>query len=527
MSLAPGPLEQSTAAVVAGNPLPRQAGRVRPASSRESAAPNHAATPWQIGDAPPYVFVEKIRGALRIAALTPEAVNAGLSPGQDLASARALFPELAVIDHDPGADRRWLERIVDSCERFTPIYAVDAPDCVVLDITGVAHLWGGEVALTEAVEAQFARLHIRIGTAASPEAAAALARFATEPGQTTLGTLPIAALRLDDSVEIALRRAGLLTIGDLSGRPTAPLAARFGATTVFTLDRLLGRIDSRLTPRRHAPALVVTRRFAEPIARTETALGVLDELLAEAAAELDRRGRGGRRFAARFYRSDNATFDLAVETGLPSRDPATIARLFRERIDALSDPIDPGFGFDQIRLAVPVLEPLAVEQLALEGGQVAEEELAALVDRLSTRLGRGRVRRLAPRDTHIPEQAAFTFPAHDARKADPWTAPEAGEPPLRPLHLFDPPQPIQVTAAGVPDGPPAVFRWRRSEHAVARHEGPERIASEWWQLRPGTRLTRDYYRVEDVRGRRFWIFRHGLFGSEAEAPRWYLHGLFA
>ena len=527
LSLAPGPLEQSTAAVVAGNPLPR-----KPAGPAPSGCGQAPVNPFhRAGVEPPRVFVEKVRGALRLAALSPAAVAEGLSPGQDLASARALVPDLDVIDHDPGADRRWLERIADACERFTPLFALDPPDGIVLDITGVGHLWGGEVALVQAVEARFAGLHIRLGTGASPEAAGALARFGRE-GQTTLGMLPIAALRLDDAVDTALRRAGLHTIGQLAERPTAPLSARFGAAATLALDRLLNRIDSRITPRRAPPALVVERRFAEPIAHAETALTVLSELLGEAAQELDRRGRGGRRFATRFFRSDNATFDLAVETGLPARDPAAVMRLFRERIEALNDPLDPGFGFDLIRLAVPVLEPLAPAQLALAGDDSRQEELAALVDRLSTRLGRERVRRLAPRDTHIPEQAAFSFPAADAlnltgRKPIPWPAAEAGEPPLRPLHLFDPPQPIQVTA-GLPDGPPRQFRWRRAHHVVTLHEGPERIAAEWWRLdrkQPG--LTRDYYRVEDARGRRFWIFRHGLQGSETGEPRWYVHGLFA
>ncbi len=509
--------------MVAGNPLPRNA-RTEGGTKTQSKL-------YRAPIGSPRVFVEKVRGAFRIAALCPDAVAAGLSPGQDLASARALIPDLDVVDHDAPADRRWLERIADTCERFTPLFALDPPDGVVMDITGVGHLWGGEVALTAAVEARFAALHIRLGTGASPEAAAALARFGRE-GQTTLGNLPIAALRLDDGVETALRRAGLTTIGQLAARPTAPFSARFGAAATLALDRLLGRADSRITPRRAPPALVVERRFAEPIAHVETALTVLSELLTEADGELDRRGRGGRRFAARFFRSDNATVDLAVETGLPARDPAAVMRLFHERIEALSDPLDPGFGFDLIRLAVPVLEPLAPEQLALNGGDTKREELAALIDRLSTRLGRERVRRLAPRDTHIPEQAAFSFPAADhlnlkGRKPVAWPATEAGEPPLRPLHLFDPPQPIQVTA-GMPDGPPRQFQWRRGHHVVARHEGPERIAAEWWRLdrkQPG--LTRDYYRVEDARGRRFWIFRHGLADSEVPDPRWYVHGLFA
>jgi protein ImuB len=205
-------------------------------------------------------------------------------------------------------------------------------------------------------------------------------------------------------------------------------------------------------------------------------------------------------------------------------------RLMSERIETLSDPIDPGFGFDLIRLSVPVTEPLSVSQLRLEGGAAREAEVSALIDRLSTRLGRNRVRQLVAQDTHIPEQMQLELPAVETcEPSASWPKPEAGEPPLRPLHLFDPPQPIDVVAE-VPDGPPHRFRWRRKFHEVRRFEGPERIASEWWKRRDGAvdkaGLTRDYYRVEDARGRRFWVFRHGLY-EEKPDPRWYLHGLFA
>jgi protein ImuB len=270
--------------------------------------------------------------------------------------------------------------------------------------------------------------------------------------------------------------------------------------------------------------------LGEPVVRTEYALQVLGELAAETARQLEERGQGGRRFEAYFFRSDGLVRPLAVETSRPSRDPALVMRLMNERVEGLSDPIDPGFGFDLIRLSVPVTEPLAVTQLKLEGGAAGEAEVAGLIDRLSTRLGRDRVRRLVAQDTHIPEQMQLALPAFEAGPPSAgWPQSAAGEPPLRPLHLFDPPQPIDVIAE-VPDGPPHRFRWRRKFHEVKRFEGPERIASEWWKRKDGAvdraGLTRDYYRVEDVRGRRFWVFRHGLFDEKA-SPKWYLHGLFA
>ena len=476
------------------------------------------------GGAPaePFAFIEPVRGALRLAALDEQAAAIGLVPGLTLADARARTPELAAVPHDAAADSRWLDRIAARCDRFTPAVAVDPPDAVLLDITGCTHLFGGEAALIAEIEARLAPLaqHLTVAAADTPEAAVALARHGTE----TIEALPVAALRLDPEAETALRRAGLKTIGDLAARPTAPVTARFGEAAALALARLTGRADSRLSPRRALPRLHVERRFAEPIATVTQALTVIGELAGEAAETLRERDGGGRRFAARLYRSDGLTQDLAVETSLPTRDPALVTRLFAERIDALRDPLDPGFGYDLIRLAVPRIEPLAPAQLGLEGGAVSEEAMAALIDRLASRLGRERLRRFMARDAHLPEQAAFTLPAMTAGAPKPWAAPDPGEPPLRPLHLFDPPQRIEVVAE-VPDGPPHRFRWRGRLHDVSRFEGPERIAAPWWRGRVPP--TRDYYRVEDVRGRRYWLFRQGLYGEQERSPDWYMHGLFA
>ncbi|WP_026091180.1 DNA polymerase Y family protein [Blastomonas sp. AAP53] len=499
-------------------------------------APDSA--PGSIGDgAAPLVLVEKVRGAMRIAAACPQAHALSIAPGLMLADARAQVPHLRVLHHDPLADLAWIERLADHCDRFTPLVTTDPPDMLVLDITGCAHLFGGEAALVAAAEQYLARFSddCRPGCGDTPEAAQALARFAPglpsarpEDADALLRRLPVAALGIEEETQTALIRAGLKTIGDLAMRPSAPLAARFGADLVDSLDRLLGSADSRITPRRTAPALRFERRFAEPIARTEAAMAAIGELAQEAEIALEQRGMGGRRFTARFYRSDGRTFDLATESSLPMRDPDVLMRLLHERLDALSDPIDPGFGFDMIRLAVPRIEPLTPAQLQLEGGSTADEAMAALVDRLSSRLGRGAIRRFQPRDSHVPEQAALTLPAVDLPAPAAWDAPQAGEPPSRPIHLFDPPQPIEVIAE-VPDGPPHRFRWRRQQHHVVRFEGPERIAAQWWKHAPGKSpgLTRDYYRVEDARGRRFWIFRHGLYEAEKPDPRWYVHGLFA
>lgn len=474
----------------------------------------------------PFALTDKRRGAIHIVALDARALALGLTPGMALADARARVPELVAIAHDPKADAALLEWLAEGCDRYTPMVALHPPCGLILDITGCTHLFAeGEAGLVADLTTRLARqsLTSRIACASTPDAAVALAEY----GTADVRALPISALRLSENAHSALRRAGLYNIGALAMRPRGPLAARFGQDAPIMLARLLGEVDVRITPRRMPPDLVVELRFAEPIARSFDVLSALDGLAKAAGAQLSERGQGGRRFEASLFRSDGHVARLVIETGQPTREAALLNRLFRERIDSLSDPLDPGFGYDLIRLSVPVAEPLVAKQLELEGGSALDAEIAALLDRLIVRLGAGRVRRLSAGNSHIPEQACLSSPvSQNLLPLTPWPQPEPSEPPLRPLTLFDPPQPIEVMAQ-VPDGPPRRFRWRRTAHDVTRYEGPERIAAEWWKRRSMAGLTRDYYRVEDSEGRRFWVFRHGLYGAEKENPNWYLHGLFA
>jgi protein ImuB len=495
----------------------------------------------------PLVFVATVGGARRLVAVDARAAALGLSPGLTLADAEARLPGLDAAPADEAADARFLRRLGGVAERFTPAVALDPPDGLALDITGAAHLFGDEDAVLAAAVAALARCGAaaRAAVAGTPDAARALARHGragvVPPGgdEAAIRPLPVSALGLAPETVIALARAGLSTVGDIADRPMALFAARFGPDLPRCLARALGREDARIAPLRPPPDLHAERRFAVPVTQAAALQAALAALADELGRQLENRGQGGRRFEAGFFRADGAVRRLAVECGAPSRDPAAIVRLLRERLETLADPLDPGFGFEAVRLAVPAVEPLEARQLGLDGRDRAAADAAALIDRLSARFGRERILRFLPRGTHDPGRAARAVPAVNAEDAAggaatgaAWPAPEPGEPPARPLHLFDPPQPIEVVAE-VPDGPPARFRWRRVLHEVALAEGPERIAPEWW--RAGAEpATRDYYRIEDADGRRFWVFRRGLYGGEhggehggGAPPRWFLHGLFA
>lgn len=478
------------------------------------------------------MLVDKDRGALRLASVCPVALSLGLAPGMTLADARARVPDLEVLGHDPGADDRLLQSVLEDFDRFTPMAALDRPHGLMLDVTGCAHLFGGEAGLRKAVLARAGRmgLQVRLALARTPQTARALARFG--PGGIVprdrdgewARRLPVAATELAPRDLQAIRRAGLITLGDLDDRPRASLAARFGADFPDRLDRLMGRRDARITPWRPPPPVVADRILAEPVTELEGVHILIADLLGDLAGQLETQGQGARRFSLGLYRVDGEVRRIVLRTGRPVRDPLLVMRLFRERLAALSRPVDPGFGFDQLRLGAADLQTLAPAQATFDGRPDLAEALEALVDRLSARLGPEAVLRAEPMASHLPERAVRLAPAMAARAdAREWPRPDPDVLPLRPLYLFDPPQPVEAIALA-PDSPPARFIWRRAIHRITRAEGPERIETEWWRA-PGHRV-RDYYRVEDEEGRRFWLFRAGSYGAEPP-PRWYVHGLFA
>jgi protein ImuB len=204
-------------------------------------------------------------------------------------------------------------------------------------------------------------------------------------------------------------------------------------------------------------------------------------------------------------------------------------RLLRLRLEVLGDALDPGFGFDLIRLEAHGRTRLDPVARSLIDGEMDESDVAALIDRLSVRYGAAAITRPVFHESHMPERAADYVEARDWRRQDMGlsavrTPRRVGEPPTRPLRLFDPPILLDVIAE-VPDGPPLKFRFRRVLHDVVHAEGPERIAGEWWHEPDAP--TRDYFKVEDAGGRRFWLYRAGLYGAETDRPRWFMHGLFA
>ncbi|MFB6462254.1 Y-family DNA polymerase [Bradyrhizobium tunisiense] len=490
----------------------------------------------------PSIVVIKDNNALVIHALDEAAERLGLYIGQPLANARAMCPDLRVFDADTAADAKTLSDIADWCDRFTPLVALDPPHGLFLDITGCAHLFGGEAALLTTLVRALARQGFAVGAAIAGTSVCArtLTRQASgsvvpDGGEAAaIDRFPVSALGAGEAVTTGLRRAGLKTIGDVAARAPGEITARFGARFSTLLAHALGQGDAPISPRKPLPDYIVEKRFAEPIATDTMIAMTLSRLADTLIASMEKQGKGARRLEAAFFRTDGVVRAITVETGRPVTKSAVIDRLFRERLDALADPLDPGFGFDMVRLSASRTEIVVQEQRDLDAHVHDNDELAALIDRIAARIGGKRVVVHLPQDTHIPECAALAAPAQHhlaaAMQAE-WPVRVESEPPLRPLRLFDKPELVTVPFATVPDGPPHRFTWRRAQHAVVRVEGPERIAMEWW--RGGKQLTRDYFRIENAEGLRFWIFRDGLYDElinkegKSIPAKWYVHGLFA
>jgi protein ImuB len=499
--------------------------------------------------AAPLVIAGRRGNADVLTAIDEAAERLGLSTGLALAQARAMHPALDVVPEDAGADSELLETIADWCLRYTPLVACDAPDGLLLDISGCAHLYGGERELVADFGRRLAQTGFayRIAIAGTIGAAWAAAHdgnpdaYAAGEERKILAPLPLAALRLPPETVASLGRVGLKRIGDIIDRPRAPLTARFGTHLLRQLDRALGVEHEPLTPRLPVAPYVAEKRFHEPIAREEDVLGTVEKLAARLATALERRGDGARRIELTLFRTDGALRRIAAGTARPLRDPADMRALFAERLHAMADEIDPGFGFDMARLSVLVAEPAPPEQIGIGAAEDAGE-LVRLVDRLSARLGAQRVRRAVAQDSHIPEVACVSLPAQMTGTDDGWAAfnrhrTDAGLAP-RPLRLLARPEPIEAVAE-VPDGPPLRFKWRRALHDIVAAEGPERIEGAWWQEENETSATgnraRDYFRVEDKSGHRFWLFRAGLYRDLTRAdvvqgaratPAWFVHGMF-
>lgn len=508
---------------------------------------------------------ERIKGGLRLVALDPQlSREGGLRIGQNLADARAIRPDMVVQEIDRSVLRHGFENFADWHSNTSPLVSVMSDIAgfgdLVLDITGVSHLFGGEAAMLRLVLMRLRALGYTVAGAIAPTigAAWAVSHYARSQVvsanalEAMLDGLPVAALRLSDSQHATLLQMGLVRIGQVRQRPRKQLQARFGAQFLIRIDQAFGAIEERMAPRLPQVEHYAERRLAEPISLMDDVLLIAHDLAVALGCQLEKAGLGAQTFHLFLYRVDHKVMTLSLNAARLTREPDHIAELFRHRAQRLAGEYDAGFGIDMVRLAASSVEALDAVQTGAFSAESGLEDIDRLNDRLSSRLGMGAVLKSQLIASHLPERAERFVPAQAGQSA-PLSIPDR----KRPLRLLPQAERIQILAE-VPDGLPASMVWRRESYRLVKGEGPERLGGEWWRkpmqlklveppepekpeegekpkpppyvpnlaLLDPDAVTRDYYVVEDQEGRRFWVFRQGFY-TGGTVPIWYLHGLFA
>jgi protein ImuB len=496
----------------------------------------------------PFVLAVKDHGRMVISAADRLALAQGIPPGMPVADARALLPELQVVDDKPGLGAKLLTALAEWCIRFTPIAGVDPPQGLVLDVSGCTHLWGGEETYLKEIvtRLQTAGYAVRAAMADTIGAAWALTRYGGPAGAGSGGgagvdvggggrgigagaiiitggaeqgaallRLPPEALRLEPEVVDRLHRLGLRTIGSFAGMQRSALRRRFGAGLLLQLDRALGHEAETIEPVR-VPALYQERLpCLEPI-MTATGIEIaLQRLLETLCNRLQKEEKGLRSAIFWCYRVDGKQQQLTIGTNRATHNTTHLFKLFEPKIAT----IEPDLGIELFTLEAPTVEDAPPVQETLFSGSTGldNSHIAELLDKITGRFGAGSIQRWLPDERHWPERSIKPATSLREKPTTPWRTDRP-----RPIHLLPRPEPIEVTAP-IPDYPPMLFRYKGQLHTIARADGPERIEREWW-LDQGPH--RDYYTVEDEAGQRYWLFRSGHY-TEEEKPQWFIHGFFA
>ena len=522
----------------------------------------------------PFVVVRDTGQMQVLSSLSAAAQAAGLHRDQPLRDAHAMCAGLVTRQQNPQAEAAFLDVLTRWAGRFSPWVAAHPPDGLMLDVTGCAHLFGGEEALMEQLVQDAADMGVtaRTGLADTVGAAWALARYAgqtaaharsgdaidqearatrsraakrrhwerggaappvmaahgntariAQPGTAyrALADLPVAGLRLEPEVQEQLVRLGLRRIGDLIGQPRAPLARRFGKGLVLRLDQALGSVPEPVSPAPAPPRFATRLTLPEPIGLIEDMMAALDRLIPRLCQMLRDKGQGARAVRLQAFRSDGTMQWVSVGLASAADQPDRIRPLLAMKLEE----IDAGFGIDILRIEATQVEPIHTRKVTghLEAGQAVRAQLAQgnrlddLIGRIGARIGMDQITRRHPASSHIPEKTSTVMAAAWSEPAQDWPVP----PTPRPLLMWRP-EPVMA-----PDHPrlPAEFRWRGMNHKLVQANGPERIAPEWWLDEPEWRSgVRDYWQVWTERGDMLWFFyAHG----GALSSGWFCQGSFA
>lgn len=475
----------------------------------------------------PLILIGRDGNRRVVLAADAAAQKAGLRVGMPVTKAQVFVPDVIVQDADPAADADALDRLAVWMLRFAPVVSSDAPDGIVIDSTGADHLHGGEAAMLDGLLGRLTMSGVtaRAAIADSWGAAHALARHAARPTiiappghePSLIAALPLSALRIASSQVAALRTLGFERIGDLLSQPRAPLTLRFGPELGRRIDQALGDLAEPIDPARSDELVEVRRAFAEPIGAAETIARYIGKLVVQLCERLEEHDLGARRLDLICHRVNSRAQAVRVGTATPVRDAKRLTRLLCDKIETIA----PGFGIEVMTLTATIAEALNRKQAVSSLIEAAIPDVSDLIDTLMNRVGERAIYRFAPVASDVPERSVCRIPAMAPDTGASWP----GHWP-RPSRLLPQPE-IVDTVALLPDHPPVSFTWRGVRRRVRRADGPERVFGEWWKRDAELVAVRDYFRVEDDAGERYWLFRAGD-GEDAAtgSHRWFLHGVF-
>lgn len=469
------------------------------------------------------IYEQRRPGSFWVVDCSRLAAEQGVSPGMPLAEAAALA-KIVLVKFDPLADEASLGQLAEWCEQFfSPAVAVRRPDCLLLDVTGLAPLFGGEQALVRQIRKTCRERGLTTHVALADTYAAAWAfthfgghaEILVPPREvvSALSPLPVAGLNLPASIEATLQELGIDEIGQLLKLPRASLASRFDAVLLQQLDYATGRLEETILSHHASPQWSAEFEFESPVADRSALELVVRRLLEQTVQSLVVHARGIGEFVCEFIGECKSRVLLHVGLYQATANVKHLAELAALKLERLGLPE----AVHKIRLRVCSTSLLASTQLALfdeEHCPQQKQQLSVLVNRLRSRLGNSAVLRstlvaaaqaeYAYRYQPILQQARRRSPP-PTFSCLPWQ---------RPVHLL--PQPAPLFVVGIAAGPPRQFQWRRETFQIHAIWGPERIEVGWWR---GNFVKRDYYRVETTAGNRYWLFRR-------HDGRWFLHGIF-
>ena len=468
----------------------------------------------------PFLLYASERGRMVVQAVTPDLLNEGIVPGMVVADVRAIFPAIDALPHDPDADKKLLHKLAEWCFRFSPTITIDSPDGLMLDISGCPHLWGGEQAYLEAITGQLQQGAYLANAAIADTIGAAWAaahyrkQFIIEKGQQQQALLPLppAALRLESSTLQLMDKLGFRQIGQLMKIPSSNLRRRFGEQLLLRLGQALGKEQETLNPIQPTPVYIERLPCLEPIRTAKGIKIALEHLLEMICNRFVKERKGMRTGIFKGQRLDGKTVQIGIGTNHASRNPEHLFKLFELKIPEL----EPDLGIELFTLEAILVEEVNEAQEALWSLSSNNQKIISeLLDNIAGKVGSQSIHRYLPQEHYWPERSVKAVNSLIEKTETEWPTDS-----IRPLHLLPVPEPIEVMVV-LPDYPPMHFRYRGEIIRITKADGPERIEQEWW-LQTGP--PRDYYRVEDETGVRYWLFRLGLYGDSK--PQWFLHGYF-